>query len=262
MMRWIFEIAIETGMRVSEITGLTPSQVDLNRRIVRLGDTKNGEPRTVPLTQHAKAIFAVAIGNPARPRDCNLIFAGEPGRDGKGSALDLDVYAWLAQRLHRIEGRPLILHWANLRDQFGQEYTGIEADKNFKKKFLPSLQRVLTVYPEAGVKKLLAASCYRHPHRRYRTSSFTPIAYLSLTLSLSIWMAANTSGLTGGAFCSRTLMRPASNLSSWFISRPMSLSLCVMYIQSLAGSFTPAFGSRIPPGKSNFPKFKHFLPQS
>jgi integrase len=82
MMRWIFEIAIETGMRVSEITGLTPSHVDLNRRIVRLGDTKNGEARTVPLTQHAKAMFAVAIANPARPRDCNLIFAGEPGRDG------------------------------------------------------------------------------------------------------------------------------------------------------------------------------------
>jgi hypothetical protein len=72
----------------------------------------------------------------------------------KGSALDLDVYTWLAQRLHRIEGRPRILHWANMRDQFGQEYTGVEADKNFKKKFLPSLQRVLTVYPEAKVKKV------------------------------------------------------------------------------------------------------------
>ncbi|MBD4136288.1 replication protein, partial [Xanthomonas citri pv. citri] len=40
----------------------------------------------------------------------------------KGSALDLDVYAWLAQRLHRIEGRPVVLYWTNLRDQFGQEY--------------------------------------------------------------------------------------------------------------------------------------------
>ncbi|VBO44828.1 replication protein RepA [Burkholderia pseudomallei] len=72
----------------------------------------------------------------------------------KGSALDLDVYAWLAQRLHRIEGRPVVLYWANLRDQFGQEYQGKEADKDFKKKFLPSLRRVLTVYPEAKVKQV------------------------------------------------------------------------------------------------------------
>ncbi|MCV4677748.1 replication protein RepA, partial [Escherichia coli] len=36
----------------------------------------------------------------------------------KGSALALDIYAWLAHRLHRIEGRPVLLYWANLRDQF------------------------------------------------------------------------------------------------------------------------------------------------
>ncbi|KUY84960.1 replication protein [Burkholderia cepacia] len=72
----------------------------------------------------------------------------------KGSALDLDVYTWLAQRLHRIEGRPVVLYWANLRDQFGQEYQGKEADKDFKKKFLPSLRRVLTVYPDAKVKQV------------------------------------------------------------------------------------------------------------
>ncbi|CEE80915.1 putative replication protein A [Xanthomonas citri pv. citri] len=72
----------------------------------------------------------------------------------KGSALDLDVYAWLAQRLHRIEGRPVVLYWTNLRDQFGQEYQGKEADKDFKKKFLPSLRRVLAVYPDAKVKQV------------------------------------------------------------------------------------------------------------
>lgn len=69
----------------------------------------------------------------------------------RGSALALDVYTWLAQRLHRIEGRPPILHWKSLRDQFAQEYTGIEADKNFKKAFLPALQKVKNVYPKAKV---------------------------------------------------------------------------------------------------------------
>lgn len=69
----------------------------------------------------------------------------------KGSALALDVYAWLAHRLHRIDGRPVILHWTNMREQFGQEYQGKDADKDFKKKFLIALRAVLAVYPQAKV---------------------------------------------------------------------------------------------------------------
>lgn len=72
----------------------------------------------------------------------------------KGSALALDVYAWLAHRLHRIEGRPVILYWTNLREQFGQEYQGKEADKDFKKKFLIALRAALAVYPQAKVKQV------------------------------------------------------------------------------------------------------------
>lgn len=71
-----------------------------------------------------------------------------------GSALAMDIYAMLADRLHRIKGRPVVLYWQNLRDQFGQEYTGEDADKNFKKKFLPALKKVLAVYPEAKVKQV------------------------------------------------------------------------------------------------------------
>ena len=70
----------------------------------------------------------------------------------KGSALALDVYAWLAHRLHRIDGRGITLHWASLREQFAQEYTGPDADKNFKGAFLPQLKKVLAVYPQAKVK--------------------------------------------------------------------------------------------------------------
>jgi hypothetical protein len=72
----------------------------------------------------------------------------------KGSALALDVYTWLAHRLHRIEGRPVILYWPNLREQFGQEYQGKEADKDFKKKFLIALRAVLAVYPQAKIKQV------------------------------------------------------------------------------------------------------------
>jgi hypothetical protein len=70
----------------------------------------------------------------------------------KGSALALDVYAWLAHRLHRIEGRGVTLHWKSIREQFAQEYQGKDPDKDFKKEFLPVLKKVLAVYPQARVK--------------------------------------------------------------------------------------------------------------
>lgn len=71
-----------------------------------------------------------------------------------GSSLALDIYCWLAHRLHRIEGRPLTLHWHSLRGQFAQEYTGKNAEKDFKKKFLIALRNVLMVYPDAKVKQV------------------------------------------------------------------------------------------------------------
>ena len=72
----------------------------------------------------------------------------------KGSALALDGYAWLAHRLHRSEGKGIILHWHSLREQFAQEYTGKDADKDFKKKFLPALRKVLATYPQAKVQQV------------------------------------------------------------------------------------------------------------
>ncbi len=66
-----------------------------------------------------------------------------------GSALAIDIYMWLAHRLHRIGSRPLILRWRSLKGQFGQEYND---PKNFKKAFTAALQRAQTVYPTAKVK--------------------------------------------------------------------------------------------------------------
>ena len=45
MLNWIVRLAVETGMRSSEITGLRRSQVDVDRRVVILKDTKNGSGR-------------------------------------------------------------------------------------------------------------------------------------------------------------------------------------------------------------------------
>lgn len=83
MLRWIVRIALETGMRSSEIATLRRNQVDLERRIVRLLETKNTLPRTVPLTTNATALFQEALAHPIRPIDTDLIFFGEPGKDGK-----------------------------------------------------------------------------------------------------------------------------------------------------------------------------------
>ena len=83
MLGWIVRAAIATGMRSSEIVSLRRSQVDLQRRIVRLTNTKNGSARTVPLSKDATEVFAQALANPVRPIDCDLIFFGEPGRDKK-----------------------------------------------------------------------------------------------------------------------------------------------------------------------------------
>ncbi|WP_263770100.1 integrase [Propionivibrio soli] len=83
MLGWIVRIAIETGMRSTEIASLRRSQVDLERRIVRLIKTKNTLPRTVPLTSRATALFQKALSHPVRPIDTDLIFFGEPGKDGQ-----------------------------------------------------------------------------------------------------------------------------------------------------------------------------------
>lgn len=65
----------------------------------------------------------------------------------KHSAMALDIYTWLAHRLHRVR-KPdgTMVSWANLKDQFGQEY---RVAKDFKKEFRDALRQVHAVYPEA-----------------------------------------------------------------------------------------------------------------
>ena len=63
------------------------------------------------------------------------------------SALALDVYTWRAHRLCRVRKEGGVkLSWANLRQQFGQEYA---CAKDFKKEFRDALAKVCAVYPDA-----------------------------------------------------------------------------------------------------------------
>ena len=59
LMRSIIQFAIQTGMRRGELMGLTWADIDLPNRKAYLHDTKNGDPRQVPLTQDAVTILTV-----------------------------------------------------------------------------------------------------------------------------------------------------------------------------------------------------------
>jgi hypothetical protein len=65
------------------------------------------------------------------------------------SAMGLDIYAWLAQRLHRVDpGKPAFVPWNSIKEQFGHQYARID---NFKRVFRHTLDMVLTQYRSARI---------------------------------------------------------------------------------------------------------------
>lgn len=69
------------------------------------------------------------------------------------SALALDIYAWLAQRLHRVPvGKPAFVSWAALYAQFGQGYDPNRVD-NFRRVFKVALREVLMLYKTARIEE-------------------------------------------------------------------------------------------------------------
>ena len=66
-----------------------------------------------------------------------------------GNAMALDLYAWLAQRLHRVDpSKPALIPWPALRDQFGWTYDQLI---HFRPVFRKTLQLVTTQYQAARV---------------------------------------------------------------------------------------------------------------
>lgn len=63
------------------------------------------------------------------------------------NAMALDIYTWLAQRLHRVpERKNVLVPWTSLHEQFGQGYEQI---RDFRRVFVRTLRQVKLVYPEA-----------------------------------------------------------------------------------------------------------------
>lgn len=62
-------------------------------------------------------------------------------------SMAIDLYVWLAYRLHVLE-RPLDVTWSALKAQFGDGYKEL---RFFRRDVLPSLELALAAYPEAHV---------------------------------------------------------------------------------------------------------------
>jgi integrase len=67
----VVQLAIETAMRRSELLGIRWNRVDLERRFIKLLDTKNGDTRVVPMTTRAKSLLEPL--KPSTSGDCPLV---------------------------------------------------------------------------------------------------------------------------------------------------------------------------------------------
>jgi hypothetical protein len=96
-------------------------------------------PSTVQLSEE----YFQSLGKHAVPLDHRAVAALS------SSSMALDIYAWLAQRLHRINpGKPQQITWLAIYDQFGQGFARI---RDFRRNFLHTLQQVHAAYPQARI---------------------------------------------------------------------------------------------------------------
>jgi Plasmid encoded RepA protein len=94
-------------------------------------------PSTVRLSDQ----YFQSLGRHAVPLDHRAVAALS------GSSMALDVYVWLAQRLHRVVPRKgQFITWAALHEQFGQGFARV---RDFRRRFLHTLHQVQAAYPDA-----------------------------------------------------------------------------------------------------------------
>ena len=94
-------------------------------------------PSTVRLSEE----YFQSLGQHAVPLDHRAV-AGLAS-----SSMALDIYAWLAQRLHRVpSGKPQFIAWELMYEQFGQGFARI---RDFRRRFLQTLHHVAAAYPAA-----------------------------------------------------------------------------------------------------------------
>jgi len=65
----------------------------------------------------------------------------------QNNSMGLDLYVWLAYRLH-VLSKPTSIRWPRLHQQFG---AGFKSQRQFKPTFIGNLKLALAVYPDAGI---------------------------------------------------------------------------------------------------------------
>lgn len=142
----------------------------INTQIVRNFDLwfpKNANQRVLwPTTVELSREYFDTLINHAVPLDQRAVAALSH------SAMALDIYAWLAQRLCRIHPQSdALVPWFSLHQQFGLGYT--TRIRRFRQVFLKTLNAVLQEYPAARLKptqeglvlKASAPPIHRQPAR-------------------------------------------------------------------------------------------------
>jgi len=81
-------------------------------------------------------------------------------RQLRDRSMSLDLYVWLAWRLHTL-GKPTPISWAAIHGQFG---AGFQAIRHFRPRFLDALGAAVAAYPEARV-QLYDGGVVLHPSR-------------------------------------------------------------------------------------------------
>ncbi|MCU1294301.1 MAG: pirin [Bryobacterales bacterium] len=139
------------SMRFSWETGKageTGSTMMTNERIIRSGlffhDGQGGDSRQESLFEDRVLLdiefFEQLRRHPVPLRDAAI-------QQLKDSSTALDVYVWLAYRLHHLERRTPI-SWRDMFEQFGGAYRHMWA---WKPRFITSLGEAVAAYPEAMV---------------------------------------------------------------------------------------------------------------
>ena len=123
--------------------------VQVNSQIVDAFDLwfpkKEGQRILWPSTIHLNERYFASLQNHAVPLDERAL--GALGH----SSMSLDLYSWLAQRLHRIpNNRPQFITWAAIKDQFGPGYKRMN---KFKEVFRIAIKQVLIQYQAARVEE-------------------------------------------------------------------------------------------------------------
>jgi len=73
----------------------------------------------------------------------------------QNNSTSIDIYIWLAYRLHSL-AKPTTISWPAVFEQFGAGYSRL---RDFRKRFIDALQLALAVYPEARVEVQEAGLC-------------------------------------------------------------------------------------------------------